>query len=1131
MKKLLFLLLCLSAALSAAPGAFTVTPTPDGDFVIKHRGKVLVSSVRSTGLPAKPAQELTAADGTRVWNLWNDQHDRRIRQEIALKADGSEVEITMLGEAAAYCPTPDRLINIHVPYAALEGYSYEGLAGNGRGWDLRKGTVQRPKPKQAASWRYLLFKAPEASSGVVFDLNPIGAGDFISGYSIGAVRGLWSIGHEKNTLRFVSGNSIGAGGGLTGAKVVLREGADLESDYAAHHALRRFTYTIQFPPQRLYSFGSAKHGKGFATADAKVFDDAARFGWLGHPELAPVQGAPEGAYYSCMKGRDALFRITGLVPGVHFVTVSCGNYTGLPNRFSITANGKEMAGTVSVARQQLLTATLPVWVKDDGVVDIQFNGDFLVSSIGTSFLLAKAEDFSFNRGIWVSDGYEPAAYFRNQDYRPEARLAPSVQRLALPVPGQEAVGTAKAIPRPVEQPDPHSPGLAWIHNAKFRHLGSNASDLSEYADPKLLERKLDELQKEGATAIMVSGMHSRHTYIGSIQRGLDAFAQIVKAAHKRGLKVIDHHDTTLLWNLDAGFRVMAQRTPETVLGLVDLMPNPQFCILNPTFTRVYRDYLLANVKNGVDGFQADELTFYKHGCGCQHCRQAFHEDTGWQLPMNELDPRLFKRDNPLWKTFLEWRKAKVANWWVEFRREARKINPDLTLCMYTTHYGFTSNYGTLDLGFDLIEIARAINFFGTEIMTRNCLQSARALLPYRKMKNLLRTAYGTPIWGWIYGSTHATNYFGWAACNMTGQSGLANVRDKGPDFFRFEASPDNMDRSKAENIARIAILLSAHSRDWQFGISMTAEAFGCAQTLEEIHAPYEFIGEMCLTPRHLAKYDVLFVGSGTCVSDAELQAILDFARNGGTVYLSTLGCMGDEMGTPRAKWPFADLFGFTPKSQGKGHLVKLGATRDAKAARPVASPQVAFLPRKYSSKNCPLFAFDRANRPLPVIYEKPLGKGRVVYQATTLPAALYAAEGGRIGDKWTFALDQNLAEICREHYRKTFAKAMYWQTDAPPKVYTTLYRQGDATLVHFLNATGANPQKGTVITPAAPNPAWPELQQDITFTIPRDKAREVYAVSPDFQGRQPLQFSIKDGLLTATLPKAMLHAYTIVWIK
>ncbi|MBR6471341.1 MAG: hypothetical protein IKS83_06060, partial [Victivallales bacterium] len=855
-------LFLLFTSLVTLAGPFTVEANGDA-FVIKYRGEILVESVESVALSGQlglnpQRSESTLPDGTRVWNRWSEHPESRIRQEIALAPDGSQVEISMLGSAKAFDANLQRTLTLAVPWTVVEGMNYEGLTVNGRRWVPAQGLLA-PDTNGAignAVWRYFCI-SDGARRHVVFDLNPIGAGDYIMMYKHGAVRGVWDIVREGGKLLFQGGailpdNPVRAAG-TTGAKLVIREGR-MESDYSAHHALQTYKYGEKTMPNRLYSFGSVKHGKQFQPAEQDVFDQNRTCGWLGKTDLKCHIDSPEGAYYASISGKDAAFRIAELLPGFHFVTVTSGNFGGHPNRFSVTVNGGEAAPMQSVPKGKLQAITIPVRVTD-GTVTVQFTGGFLVSTIATQCIIAKAEDFSFDRGFWVSDGYEPAELFRNADY-PPVKLARAINLVELPVPGQEAAAPAKTIPRPVEQPDANAPELAWVHNATFRSVGNNSSDWSEYTDPKRLQRLIDDARASGGTVLMMSGLLSRHTYPAHRERILAAIRQYTQAAHAAGMKAIDHNDATLLWNCGAGFRVMAERTPELVLGLTDMTPNSQFCILNPTFTRSYRDYLLEIVKAGVDGFQCDELTFYEHGCGCQYCRQAFFEDTGWQLPMNELDPRLFNRSAPLWKTFLDWRMAKVGNWWVEFRREAKKLNPHLTLCMYTTHGGFTSSAASLRLGADLTEEARAINFFGTEIMTRNCLYSERALLPYRKMKNLLRVAYGTPIWGWVYGSDHPGTYFGWAACNMTAQCGVSSypIKPGEADYRAFQTSPDNINCSNSTPVARVALLFSRASRDWNSDLGMVPELFGLAQVLERMHVQYEYLGEMSLTPERLAKY-------------------------------------------------------------------------------------------------------------------------------------------------------------------------------------------------------------------------------------------------------------------------------------
>lgn len=1129
----------VSGMLTLLSGPFTVETEGD-HFVIRHRGQVLFDSVQSYALDRQfglnpQCSTTTLPDGTRVWNKWSEAPETRIRQEIALAPDGSQVEISMMGSAKAFDENQKRTINLTIPWKTVENMTFEGLAVNGRRWEPASGHLTPDTTGSIANtnWRYFCLSDGQ-DRNLVFDLNPIGAGDYIMMYKHGCIRGVWTLAREKDKLLFVGGtilpdNPIKAAG-TTGAKIVIREGK-MDSDYFEHHALKSYKYGEKLVPVRLYSFGAAKHGKQFQSADAGPYNVQSGFGWL--DEAAPQThiASPEGAYYASCSGKNASFQMTGVIPGIHFVTITSGNFSGIPNHFSVTVNGKEAAPLATVPKGKLQAVTIPVRVHD-GTVIIKFNGDFLVSTIAMQPIIAKAEDFSFDRGFWVTKGYESGELFQSADY-PPVNLARSINIIDLPTPGQEATGPMKPFQRPVEQPNPHAPELAWIPQATFRGVGDNSSDWTEYTKPEYLQRHLDNVRASGGTVLMMSGLLSRHTYPTHRQRILNAIRQYANAAHAAGLKAIDHNDATLLWNCGAGFRVMAERTPELVYDLRDMTPNSQFCILNPTFTRTYRNYLLDIVKAGVDGLQCDELTFYPYGCGCQHCREAFHKDTGWQLPMNELDSRLYNPSAPLWKAFLAWRMVKVANWWVEFRREAKALNPHLTLCMYSTHGGFTSHDASLRLGLDLTEEARAINFFGTEIMTRNCLYSERALLPYRKMKNLLRLAYGTPIWAWIYGSDHPGSYFGWAACNMTAQCGVDSfpIKQGEPDYRSFQTSPDNIDRANATSVANVALLFSRSSRDWNSDQGMVPELFGLAQVLERMHVQYDFIGEMSLTPQTLKKYRFLAILGDGCISKDNIEVIRDFARKGGNVYLSTISSQADELGTRYAKWPFADIFGFSPKRFTRMDQTELGFKSDGTdAIRPIAPRGAYALSPAPSQEKTLVYSFDSKRKPLPALVEQPFGKGKLLYQSVIIGASLYAQEG-TVGQDWRYRHDPVLEDFYKRVLSRILADSRWWQTDAPDRIHTTIFRQPGALSIHFLNGAASNLNFGEKMPEYCPKIAWPPLSRDITFTIPCDKATQVYAVSPEFKGRKLLDFNVTDGKLTAKLPKELLHAYTIVWVK
>ena len=120
-------------AMSVLAGAFSVVEQ-GGEFQVLHRGKVLVSSVKGIGmndggLGKEPkASPATLKDGTQVWNRWSEHRDTRIRMEVALKGDGSEVEITVMGESELYAEERRRFLELTLPRDAVAGCQAEGPA-------------------------------------------------------------------------------------------------------------------------------------------------------------------------------------------------------------------------------------------------------------------------------------------------------------------------------------------------------------------------------------------------------------------------------------------------------------------------------------------------------------------------------------------------------------------------------------------------------------------------------------------------------------------------------------------------------------------------------------------------------------------------------------------------------------------------------------------------------------------------------------------------------------------------------------------------------------------------------------------------------------------------------------------
>ena len=134
--------------------------------------------------------------------------------------------------------------------------------------------------------------------------------------------------------------------------------------------------------------------------------------------------------------------------------------------------------------------------------------------------------------------------------------------------------------------------------------------------------------------------------------------------------------------------------------------------------------------------------------------------------------------------------------------------------------------------------------------------------------------------------------------------------------------------------------------------------------------------------------------------------------------------------------------------------------------------------------------------------------------------------------KYDFKLDEALEDFCKKLLRKEFSNAdSGFKVKAPEQIYTTWYRTNDAEIIHLLNATGGNAKLGQVMKGTTPEVPFPAIQEDIEISIPATQVKTSYAASPDFAGRKELKYQLKDKTLSITLPKELLKAYTLIWIK
>lgn len=886
MKKSLVVLV----ALAGLRGLALEVVEKDGIFSVVRDGTAVVTGIAvdrgDVGSDDVKTSFATLSDGTKVWNRWSEVRDRRFRLEVAQRADGA-VEISMSAQMEPSSKCRRRFLDLMLPEAVYRGKSFEAVTENVVRFVREKGVFDASfKP---GLWRWM------SAAGLTFDFNPLGPGDtwgnqpsaegwahhdaVYGNAQATACDGGWSV---------RSGSDVKSTyGGFAGAKIVIREGGF--DDYYRHHLIRTFHYGWPIAPVRLLAFGSPVRGPDYAEGNLPYLGSRA-YGWIedipqGTPPRRAVVGHREGAYYSCLRSnRDATYRFSGLVDGHYLLTFSAGNYTGVANRFSVTAGGEALLADASVASGMVRKVTRAVHVCG-GTLDVTFAGNWLLSVLALQPVLADGEDFSVCRGFWVSRGYEPAVIFRSDDWMP-FKPETSDQVRGLPVPGTEYAGEPHDPPMPVELPDPNAPKLAWMKSARIHRIFNNSSTLAELDDPAEREPYLDGvLSNKNANAVMLSGLLSRHTQPARQPGTVKSVGLIAESLHRRGIKVFDHIDATLMWNCGFGFRQMLERPDELLLTWNDNMPSYQTCISNPAWRERFFSYLREVLSTGVDALQIDELYHWYKGCTCRHCCEKFRRETGWQVPLNECDPAWGDASSPFRRRWRDWRIKDCTNWFVELRRRTKDINPCLVLSAYSYTGGFVSSVSG-DVGQELLDLSRAVNFFGIEVMSRSVMRSARAEVPFRRAQNILTFAYGAPVWDWYYTFDWQSDYVAWGMSTLTGQSPmLSEVKreEDTPDYAGFDVRRGAMDRQGATAVAPVGLLFSSHTRDLNAVPAWQPSLFGIAQALEALHVPYAFVPDVNVTPERLKPYRVLILSGVECLTAADEALLAAYEKNGGRI--------------------------------------------------------------------------------------------------------------------------------------------------------------------------------------------------------------------------------------------------------
>ncbi len=1165
-------LFSLALLLSPAYGEAVFRAEADEALKVFWRGQLLLASDHLHPLGPTPLKEAEGsrsdeARGYQVLNQWKAGSPKKEitwRREVAWNS--KEVIGGMMYRIPAWFPLPQNancLYQFKIPMEAIRGMQFSA-GGMNNVLTRIKGEIGDKLPEGQVggigALRYLALQAPAKAGSparnLFFDFNPSGPATFSNGGPTIPSTGAWVERHGDHLL--VSYGALGyqVEPYFGTWMVQWRISEDAPDAYPRLHAEQNAAYFGHLPTIFQWSFGQGTLAKPKSPHD---YTEPSKGAWAALKEPfdtwkpAPVEqwSQPEGIAFSGDRARGVLHsraqgrgenRLSFTVPqpGLYLLTLRVKADDRKIGPGSITCNGEPVTSDLTVEPGETKVITFSGYLeRTEGT--LQFSGDWAVSTLAIQSLLYAKEDFVIRRGMWLVDEVPtPAAFYPWKE--DPLKIHTTTQTLPTLQPSkpfsEELVGEMRHA-KPYA-PDPR-------HKVRFTgDIGGfgpiNDGSFNEFETEETINRRLDEVEAAGFKTLLINGLLYRLSWPEQHERVKATLARIAKLAHQRGMKVVDHFDLTVVPNHGTGYRVLLEMLDYTLRDVRNGQVTRGFCINNPDFRKFFFGFLDGWIEEtNIDGLMLDEVAFHTRGfCGCVHCREKFHRDTGQVLPLDETAPELLNQRSPLWKLWLEWRNQCVGDWFADMREQTLKKKDDFFLMYYAAPMGFSTSIFTRRPGGTITYAARGANVLGTETISRNVYAAWRSNLAHRAIFQSLRKAYNVPVFNLIYSNASPTlAYSGWIMNRMHAQPTWEMFRglEAAKDRDRYGQWTGGFDIYGAQPVADIAVLFSETSRDYGSGEKdFETKMLGLCEQLSDWHLPYEVVLEQELTLETLKPYRLVVLPANEAMTEKTLSALEAYVTQGGRIL--SMGTAGSEspLGTRKARWLIGEWLGLTTTPR----ILRQPLHLDGPLAEPEVDRFALAMPTVRRKGELPettevlATAGDDAEI---AIAQGPVGKGSVTLVLPPLGMLKMEPEWK---PRYVYQREEHDSTLLKRLvHRLLEGRQPLIPVSIPEKVALTHFRQTAPDglthdYLHFYNATGASFQQGQRIPVNPPAAPFPPVAQEMALEIRPSFDEPAMAVmrSPDWQGERVLEVApAKNGRVRVTIPAGALHAYAVIAIQ
>lgn len=441
------------------------------------------------------------------------------------------------------------------------------------------------------------------------------------------------------------------------------------------------------------------------------------------------------------------------------------------------------------------------------------------------------------------------------------------------------------------------------------------------------DEKIRALKEQGVTTVINFGTtHYRMSFYPYWEEICACIHKIAKACHKYGLRSVEHHSATLLFNtstipgwehlhtelcaaredtsLDSWIRIYPYLSCNPRIGGKSALEFTQIdaqtgkppenpyhcrdaCINNPDYRTAYFGHVRDLCAAGIDGIMNDDVQYFADACACPHCRKLFFEQTGQELPeAGDWEGFYGNYQNPL---FIAWKRFRLQST-ERFYRDLTALYDSLGLALFRPNYSSDvlihnqTAYPFERCG-DLWDLIFQENSFSSIIRQSFLHYQAEAVHRYA-----LAERRGVPSMSQFYPNRADTVYFSWALARSWGQlyTGTYDAMDLTPlekplrDFEQANAAFLDASQKRSD----LAFYFSESTRDFTSGAEETMRAF-----TGKIQAAYVsgYRPDMVFendSLEELSRHKAILAASVRMVGKDELDRLHAYVRQGGRLILT-----------------------------------------------------------------------------------------------------------------------------------------------------------------------------------------------------------------------------------------------------